>query len=98
MRPLTTRWNGPGILRQEQETREMRVPRGEIEGANPGRSLVPAAQAQAARSRYTAFSPTLSLSNVPISEITVLSARSLLLVVRFRHLATQSLEATNARH
>jgi hypothetical protein len=39
------------MLRQKQEILEMRVAGMDNEGANPGRSLVPAAQAQAARSR-----------------------------------------------
>ena len=42
---LTTRWSGPGILRQKQEMIEMRAPARECEGAFPGRS---------ARSRYAA--------------------------------------------
>ncbi len=48
---ITTRWSEPGIQRQMKEKIEMRVPGKGSEVAIPGRSLVPAAQAQAARSR-----------------------------------------------
>jgi len=48
---LTTRWSGPGIRLRELEMMEIRVPGREHEEPVPGRSLVPAAQAQAARSR-----------------------------------------------
>ena len=37
-RLLTTRWNGPGMLRQKQEEIEIRVPGKACEGAIPGRS------------------------------------------------------------
>ena len=47
---LTTRWNGPGML-QQQETIDVSGLSGAYEVAIPGRSLVLAAQAQAARSR-----------------------------------------------
>jgi hypothetical protein len=50
-RSLTTRWSGPGIQRQRQEVIKMGQPEEACEGAIAGRSLVPAAQAQAARSR-----------------------------------------------
>ena len=40
---LTTRWNGPGMLRQKQEEIAIRVTGRASDGANPGRS---------ARSRY----------------------------------------------
>jgi len=42
---------GPGMLWQKQEIVEVPLPGKGFEGAIPGRSLVPAAQAQAARSR-----------------------------------------------
>ncbi len=42
------------MLRQEQEIINSRAGGKGCEGSNPGRSLVPAAQAQAARSRYAA--------------------------------------------
>ena len=42
---------GPGKLRQKQEQIEIRVTGNACEGTILGRSLVPAAQAQAARSR-----------------------------------------------
>ena len=48
---LTTRWSGPGILRQEQARIPIWVLAKASDAAIPGRSLVPAAQAQAARSR-----------------------------------------------
>ena len=48
---LTTRWNGPGMLQLRQEEIEIPVSGKVWEGPNPGRSLVPAAQAQAARGR-----------------------------------------------
>ena len=48
-RPLTTRWNGPGIQRQIQETIRMRVPARGCEVSAPGRS---------ARDRYVAINKT----------------------------------------
>ena len=48
---ITTRWNGPGMLWKKQEIIELSVLELGFEGATLGRSLVPAAQAQAARSR-----------------------------------------------
>ena len=38
LRRLTTRLNGPGMLRQKQEEIEIRVPGKGCEGAVPGRS------------------------------------------------------------
>ena len=35
---ITTRWNGPGMLRQKQEEIEVPVPGRASEGAIPGRS------------------------------------------------------------
>ena len=35
---LTTRWNGPGMLRLKQEMIHIRVPRKACEGTIPGRS------------------------------------------------------------
>ena len=48
---ITTRWSGPGMLRQKQEMVGMRAYGKACKEAIPGRSLVPAAQAQAVRSR-----------------------------------------------
>jgi hypothetical protein len=48
---LTTRWSGPGMRRQKQEAVKMRRHGCADAEAITGRSLVPAAQAQAARSR-----------------------------------------------
>jgi len=48
---LTTRWSGPEIQRQRQGMVDMFAPGKACEEAIPSRSLVPAAQAQAARSR-----------------------------------------------
>ena len=48
---LTTRWRGPGMLRQKQEIMAKGGLRMARVGAIPGCSLVPAAQAQAARRR-----------------------------------------------
>jgi hypothetical protein len=59
------------MRRQKQEIMAMRDSRKACEGANPGRSLVPAAQAQAARSRYAAFPPTLIPNIIPFSEFSV---------------------------
>jgi len=46
VRPLTTRWSGPGMLRLKQELIEMSVTGLRREGSIPGRS---------ARSRYAAM-------------------------------------------
>ncbi len=48
---LTTRWSGPGMRRPLRVKEKIGEPGKACEDAIPGRSLVPAAQAQAARSR-----------------------------------------------